>query len=197
MITKTARLGSILVILLVASQSLVYSQGSLQIQSQSRKSEEEALKKAVVNTVIPIGVGYGVTRVFDNKTIRTLGASLSIYGMVLGPSYGNFYSGDFVRGLVGVAARVGAGVMLKDATREVLGDPAADALGWDDKKVSFSETRIWGGTLLMAGSALYNILSARKSARKFNNKLLQLGADIKQLEGTGLSAPVVSARFNF
>lgn len=197
MSTQTARLGSLLVILLVISQSVGYSQGNLQFQSQSRKSEDEALKKAVVNTVIPIGLGYGVTRVFDGKTLRTLGASLSIYGMVLGPSYGNFYSGDFIRGIAGVAARVGAGIMLKDATREVLGDPAADALGWDDKKVSFSETRIWGGTLLMAGSALYNILSARKSARKFNNKLLQLGADIEHLGGTGLEAPVVSARFNF
>lgn len=107
---------------------------------------------------------------FENKTIETTGSIMAVYGLVMGPSMGNFYAKDYLRGMLGIAARVGGGYLMVDATRELAGDDVADALGWDDESVKFTDAKILIGSGLILGSAIYNIVSAKASVNRYNEK---------------------------
>ncbi|MFH5831215.1 hypothetical protein [Halalkalibaculum sp. DA384] len=159
------------------------------------RSENQAVSQALINTIMPIGVGYGAVKLFDGNTAETLGASLAIYGLVVGPSSGNFYANDYLRGGLGALTRLGAAFLLQDATSEVFGREFADALGVDNSSVSFSETNIVVGSTLMVGTIAYNIITAPVSVREYNREM-GYTMEIQSLPGTGRAAPVITARIH-
>ena len=151
------------------------------------------MSQAVVNTVTPVATGYGMVKLFDSNTMETVGATLAVYGLIVGPSTGNFYANDYLRGGLGTLTRIGAAFLLQNATSEVFGREFADALGVDDKSVSLGDADIIVGSTLMLGTIVYNIFTAPVSAREYNRKM-GYAVNIESLRGTGRSVPVVTAR---
>ncbi|MBN2731395.1 MAG: hypothetical protein JXR26_03090 [Balneolaceae bacterium] len=145
-------------------------QAQSRFQSQHLKNVDDARRKAVAGTLLPVAVGIGAATFIESKTVETTGSMLAIYGLMMGPSAGNFYAKDYLRGMLGVAARVGGGFLILDATRELAGDDVADAVGWDDESVSLTDTKILIGSGLILGSAVYNIISAKASVNRYNEK---------------------------
>ena len=122
---------------------------------------------------------------------------LAIYGLVMGPSGGNFYAEDYLRGGLGVAARAGAGYFfLLDATRELMGKEVAESMTWDNKDVELTDTRVMIGAGIFLGSMIYNVLSSKASVNSFNSSR---GYQV-QVSGEQIGrrrVPVVSAKFTF
>lgn len=166
---KTIRfylLGLFIVTLLIPA----VGQAQSRFKSRHLKSVDEARSQAIAGTLIPVAMGIGSTLLFENKTIETTGSVMAVYGLVMGPSMGNFYARDYLRGMLGVAARVGGGYLMLDATRELAGNDVADALGWDDEAVKLTKTKVLIGSGLILGSAIYNIVSAKASVHRYNEK---------------------------
>ncbi|MDX1637377.1 MAG: hypothetical protein R3281_05380 [Balneolaceae bacterium] len=157
------------------------------------RSENEAISQALTNTIMPVAVGYGSVKLFNSNTIETIGSTLAVYGLVIGPSTGNFYANDYLRGGLGALTRVGAAFLLKDATSEIFGREFADALNVDNKSVRFGDTEVIVGAVMMVGTMAYNIISAPVSVSEYNQSM---GYAIKlhSLPGTGRTIPVVTAR---
>lgn len=174
---------------LLASAQPTYSNPDL-------KSVSTARGKAVRGVIFPVGLGVGSTLIFENNTVELLGSSLAVYGLMVGPSIGNFYARDYVRGFIGVAARLAGGYLIRDATREIFGDDMADAVGWDDEKVSLTDTKILIGGGLILGSALYNIISAEASVERYNSRR-NYYVSLFPVIHKGKVMPFISARFNF
>lgn len=181
-------------IIIILTPAVLHGQGRgpFNLRQQPQKSKREALKKALQGTVYPIALGYATTRIFKSNTLRVTGASLAIYGAIIGPSLGNYYAEDYTRGAVGMVSRALAAWMLKDATKELMGANAADALGWDSKKVSFTDTKILIGSVLMAGSAAYNVITTGVSVSEYNEQR-GLVLEMESLPD-GSVAPVLTAR---
>lgn len=160
------------------------------------RSEDQALRLSLINTVFPFGLGYGAVALFDHSTVQTTGAAVAAYGLVVGPSIGNLYANDYLRGGLGALARFGGVLLLKDATRELLGDRFATALGVDDREVSLGDTEVIIGSVLMVGGMAFNYITAPVSAREHNREM-GYAVRLKRIPGTGRSAPVLTARINF
>ncbi len=161
------------------------------------KSVSTARGKAVRGTVFPLALGIGSTLIFENSTVELIGSSLAVYGLMTGPSIGNFYAKDYVRGVIGVAVRLGGGYLLHDATREIFGDDFADAVGWDDEEVSLTDTKVLIGGALIVGSAIYNIISAEASVKRYNSRNGGYYVHIFPVIFDGKVMPFITARFNF
>ncbi len=146
--------------------------------------------------IFPVALGVGSTLVFDNNIAETVGSWLAVYGLTMGPSAGNFYAKDYWRGFIGVAARLGGGYLIHDATREIFGDDMADIVGWDDERVSLTEPKILIGSALIVGSTIYNILSAEASVESYNKKESYLVRVFPVIED-GKVYPFITARINF
>ncbi|MDZ7694342.1 MAG: hypothetical protein U5K69_25005 [Balneolaceae bacterium] len=159
------------------------------------KTEDEAVGQAVINTVMPIGVGYGTVQLFKNNTVRSIGASLVVYGLIMGPSTGNFYANDYLRGGLGALTRVGAAFLLKDATSEIFGPTFANALNVDNEEVSFGDTEVLLGSVLMIGTIAYNIFSAPASVREYNQQR-GYALELRSLPGTGQTVPMLTAKIS-
>jgi hypothetical protein len=160
------------------------------------KSVSEARGLALNNTLLPVATGIGAVYLFKNNTVQTVGAALAVYGLIMGPSAGNFYAEDYMRGTLGAMMRIGSGYLLLDATRELMGDRVADRLAWDDKRVSISDTQVLVGAGVFAGSMLYNLLSAGASVREYNQ---QSGYSFYVVPGRVNQnlVPLLTARFDF
>jgi len=169
--------------------------GNAQSQRQV-KDISQARSIAVSNTAIPVLLGVGANLLFDGSTIQKAGSWLLVYGLVMGPSGGNFYAEDYFRGTLGVAARVGGGILLQNATREIFGKNISESLGWDDEKVSIEDREILIGGGLFIGSMIYNVVSAKASVDRYNRKLgynVRLNPNIRD----GQFVPMISATINF
>ena len=166
-------------------------------RSRYLKSVSEARNRALTNTILPMITGITAANVIKNNTVQTLGSALAIYGLVLGPSGGNFYAEDYLRGGLGVAARAGIGYfMLLDATRELMGKEVAESLTWDKKDVELTDTKVLIGTGVLLGTVVYNIISSKASVNEFNrSKGYQVELSGEQV-GRELY-PVISAKFSF
>ncbi|MDX1586926.1 MAG: hypothetical protein R3222_09285 [Balneolaceae bacterium] len=139
-------------------------------RSRYLKNVSEARNRALTNTILPIVTGITAANVFENNTVQTLGSALAIYGLVMGPSGGNFYAEDYLRGGLGVAARAGIGYfMLLDATRELMGKEVATSMTWDNKEVKLTDTKILIGAGAFLGTIVYNILSSKASVKEYNS----------------------------
>ncbi|WP_148898062.1 hypothetical protein [Fodinibius salinus] len=156
----------------------VYAQGSsisVNTDEGSTKSVSKARNISLVNTFSSLGAGIGTVAITENNTLETSGAMLAVYGLVAGPSTGNFYAKDFRRGFIGLAARTTGAILMVDATREIFGNDFADALTVDDKEVSLTDTKILIGELLVLGSIAYNIITVQKSVTEYNQSTISLG----------------------
>jgi len=134
------------------------------------KSASKARSIGYSNTLTPMAVGLGAIKLSDNSTVEKIGAGFTVYGLLVGPSTANFYGSDYMRGMLGVLVRGVGGYMMIDASREIFGNDFADALGVDQKEVSLTDTKILIGEVLVLGSIVYNILSAKASIREYNNR---------------------------
>lgn len=162
-------------------------------QNRDRRMEGMALRQSLFNTVAPMALGLGAVALFENRTVRTVGAWMTVYGLVIGPSTGNFYANDYARGGVGALVRFGGAVLLRNATSEVFGRQFANLLHVDDKSVSFGDTDVLIGSALLVGSIAYNIITGPVSVREYNRKMGYV-MEMESLPGTGKVAPVLTAR---
>ena len=195
---------SIYVIILLPILALItvplqlHGQGNVNINVGDRgvKSVSKARSIALSNTALAIGAGAATVATFENNTIETIGVILGIYGIVMGPSTGNFYANDQPRGVIGMGIRTAGSFLVIDATREVFGDQFANTLKVDDQKVSVTDTKILrGGTLLLAGT-VYNILSVKSSVEEYNQQKGRLGMKMNSVEINNKIAPVLTAQIN-
>lgn len=170
--------------LLLGLPYLCYGQSEISVNARPDgfKNASKARSIAFTNTLSPIGLGMGTVALTENNTLETVGASLAVYGLLMGPSTGNFHVSDYKRGGLGVAVRGVGMYLLADATREVFGNDFADALTVDDQKVSFRDTKIIIGGVLVVGSILYNIASINASVQEYNENrgrfTLQLDSEV-------------------
>lgn len=166
-------------------------------RSRYLKSVSEARNRALTGTVLPVATGVLATKVFKSETVQTIGASLAVYGLIMGPSTGNFYAEDYLRGSLGAAVRLGVGYyLLRDATRELMGKQVSESLGWDNKDVEITDTRFLIGAGVFLGSMVYNVLSSKASVKEFNrSKGYALRLSGEEIEGKAI--PVITASLNF
>jgi hypothetical protein len=166
-------------------------------RSRYLKNVSEARNRALTNTILPIITGITAANVIENNTVQTLGSALAIYGLVMGPSGGNFYAEDYLRGGLGVAARAGVGYfLLLDATRELMGRKVAESMTWDNKDVELTDTKVLIGTGVLLGTIVYNVISSKASVNEFNrSKGYQVELSGEQV-GRDMY-PVLSAKVRF
>lgn len=186
----------LVLVLFALTPVLGFAQAEMGRSNQGMKTTSEARGIAVSNTVLPVLTGLGSVWLFEGKTARKVGSALAMYGLVVGPSTGNFHAVDYVRGALGISARIGAGLVLKNATREVFGSDVANAMGWDNKEVSISDTDILIAGGIFLGSIVYNIISTKASVERYNTQRgynIQMNPNIQD----GRFTPTISARINF
>lgn len=169
---KKRTLISVYIILLFGIPLHLLAQNQSGLQSIPRneelKSVSQARSIAFTNTLVPMATGFASVSLLDNNTAKTVGAITTVYGMIMGPSTGNYYAHDYGRGLAGLVVRSAGAYLMADATSEIFGRPFANALNVDNKDVSLTDTKILIGELLVLGSTFYNIISAKASVNEYN-----------------------------
>ncbi|HEX6981477.1 MAG TPA: hypothetical protein VF181_01845 [Balneolaceae bacterium] len=181
---------------LLAQKQLSFNLKGQMLIDEDLKSVSQARGIAFTNTLLPIATGVAAVALFDNNTVQSIGVITTVYGLVMGPSTGNFYANDYGRGFAGLAARAAGVYLMADATREIFGDEFANALGIDDKKVSLTDTKILIGELLVLGSTLYNIISAKASVDEYNSKQ-RVTVNISSAQVSNQQVPLLTATVNF
>ncbi|NGP89827.1 hypothetical protein [Fodinibius halophilus] len=168
---------------------------SVELGGTEAKSVAKARSIGYTNTVSPIALGVGTVAITDNNTFETVGAGLAVYGLIIGPSTANFHVEDYKRGALGAVVRGVGAFLMADATREIFGDDFADALTIDDRKVSLTDTKILIGEVLILGSMVYNIVSAKASVREYNRRSrFSLKIDSEQINFKNKTAPMLTAQ---
>lgn len=166
-------------------------------RSRYLKNVSEARNRALTGTFIPLATGVAATKLFKSKSMQTVGATLAVYGLIMGPSTGNFYAEDYMRGTLGALVRAGVGYyMLRDATREIMGKQVSESLGWDNKDVELDDTSVLIGAGVFLGTMVYNVLSVRQSVNEYNNPRGYGMRLDSELVG-GKTLPVLTARVDF
>ncbi|GAA5520970.1 hypothetical protein LQ318_04460 [Aliifodinibius salicampi] len=173
------------------------AQQAIQINQQQIKSVSQARNIAVTNTVIPLAVGIGTVAIFENPTVQTVGAALTVYGLATGPSTGNFYAEDYGRGFAGLALRGTGMVLMKNATSEILGSRFADAFPVDNKEVKLTDTKILIGGALIIGSTIYNIMSVGKSVEKYQEQRNSFALGVSSANIMDETIPLLATRIRF
>lgn len=169
----------------------------IQINQQQIKSVSQARNIAVTNTVIPLAVGIGTVAIFENPTVQTVGAALTVYGLATGPSTGNFYAEDYGRGFAGLALRGTGMVLMKNATSEILGNRFADAFPVDNKEVKLTDTKILIGGALIIGSTIYNIMSVGKSVEQYQEQRNSFALGVSSANIMDETIPLLAAHIRF
>jgi len=190
----------ICLLFLFGSPSITFSQDVTINRSrggENLKSASKARSIALTNTALSIGTGIGMVALFENNTAKTIGGILGLYGVIIGPSTGNFYANDYPRGFAGAGVRVIGAFLMADGTSELFGREFADALGVDDRDVSLTDTKILIGEALILGSMIYNILSVDKSVAEYNNSSRRFAINVKSTVINDTVAPVLTANINF
>lgn len=174
-----------------------YSQQVNSSLNNSTKTVSEARSISLINTVLSVGAGLTSVAVFENPTVKKVGAYTTIYGILLGPSTGNFYAEDYPRGAVGLGARAIGSILMVDATREVLGNEFGDVLNIDDKEVSLNDTKVLvGGSFVLAGF-IYNLISLNRSVDEYNSANQNMTVNVNSELINNEVTPVLTARINF
>lgn len=193
---------------IIAYSLLIFVLGmTIQVNAQSEisvttnaneqpKTISEARTLVFTNTLMPVGVGMGTVALFENNTVQSIGAAMAVYGIVVGPSTGNFYANDYARGGLGMAVRFVGAYLMKNATSEIFGHRFSNALHVDNKDVSIGDTKILIGAGLVIGSMVYNFVTASKSVKEFNKGMKRFTLNVKPTDVDGKVAPVFTARVN-
>lgn len=138
------------------------------INFTSNKDPQKAFWLACGHTVIPIATGLsiaiiGSSNVEGSRAVLAFGSMT--YGAAIGPSMGNFYARDFKRGLTGIGLRLVGAALFASGVAEAMADGNDDEWNGDSRD---QDALMIGGVALVAGSTLWNILSAPTSARQYN-----------------------------
>ncbi len=161
------------------------------------KSIDEARSIAFTNTVLPVIAGLAVNKLVKDPQVRTAGAALAVYGVMVGPSTGHFYAEDYLRGSLGIAARLGIGsLLLVDSTRELMGKQASESLGWDNKSVGYDDPKLLIGAGLFLGTVAYNFITVKASVEEYN-RYPRYSFNIKAAEIYSKTYLALSGRINF
>jgi hypothetical protein len=147
-----------------------------------RYSAGTALGLAALGTAVGYGAFIGGLQ-SDNDRLAYVGLG----GIVLGPSVGHIYTGDFKRALIGVGIRTAGPALLLAAAATMSGECLFDgncSLGTD--------ALMAGGYLLTLGGTAYSLIDAPLSARRRNveaEQSISLGPVFgPQSTGIGLQA---------
>ena len=146
---------------------LIFTFTHCAVAQNQPKSESKAVRLALINTIVPIGVGsyIGFNKgAFLGDDFASVGAILIYYGMVLGPSLGHIYSNNNQRALSGAllrSATIGATYL---AAFSALPDYRTSDYNDYDKAVGIL---IIGHGLCLLLDGL-DILAVRKSFRESN-----------------------------
>lgn len=151
-------------------------------EAVERYSAGTALGLAALGTAVGYGAFIGGLA-SDNERLGYVG----IGGIILGPSAGHVYTGDFKRALLGVGIRTAGPALLLTAVTTMSGECLFDgncSLGTD--------ALIAGGYLLTLGGTAYSLIDAPLSAKRRNGEAersISLGPVFgPQSTGVGLHA---------
>lgn len=179
----------------------VFAQNEVRINrpysDQNTKTVAQARSIALTNTALSIGAGIASVAFIDNNTVQKAGAFLTVYGIVLAPSTGNFYVEDYPRGVIGMGARAVGTYLMVDATREVFGDTFANTFDVDTKKVSLTDTKMLVGEGLILAGLIYNLISLKSSVQEYNSNSQNFTLNVNSAVIDDNITPVLTASFNF
>lgn len=137
---------------------------SREFNKYTYKSPEYARSFALFNVIIPIVPGILSSLMLEDDISRFAGKSLLLYGTFIGPSAGNFYARDFVRGSSGILIRLtAAGYILKIGTLTTLNSAYGGSSSGHD-------LFLLGSSIAFIGSIGWNILSSSTSASEYNDR---------------------------
>jgi len=166
-------------------------------RNEHTKTVSEARTLAFTNTFMPMAVGMGSVALFNNKTVQSIGAVMTVYGIIMGPSTGNFYANDYARGGLGMVTRLVGAYLMKNATSEIFGQRFSNSLNIDNKKVKLGDTKILIGAGLVVGTAIYNFISASKSVKEFNKSKKRFSLNVTPSVVGKKVSPLLTARVTF
>ncbi|WP_440998983.1 hypothetical protein [Fodinibius sp. SL11] len=191
----------LLLVLLFGISSAAYPQSEVSINrpfaGDQQKTVSKARSIALTNTVLSIGTGVTAVALFDNNTIQKTGAYLTLYGLVVGTSTGNFYAEDYPRGVIGMGARAVGTLLMVDATREVFGHRFANTLNVDNEKVSLTDTKMLIGEGLLLAGFIYNMISLNASVEQYNTGGRNFSVNVRPTVVDDKVAPVLTASLRF
>lgn len=190
----------VFLILFAGNTVHVQAQGNVEINrpmsDDELKSVSEARNIALTNTLMPLATGLGTVALFENNTIQTVGAVMAVYGIIMGPSTGNFYAQDYGRGAAGLAARSVGAYLMVNATSEIFGRTFANSLNVDNKSVSLTDTKMIIGEVLILGGTVYNLLSAKTSVEQYNSGTQRFALRVTPSIVGDQVTPMLTARIN-
>jgi len=124
------------------------------------KSPKIAIAYSLFNTTIPTIAGMYLYQ--KNES----GLWAVFYGVTIGPSIGNIYVKDYKRGFFGIGIRLFSELMIaQSAISHSIGLMGGNGSYNTQKGMSHTQ-KVFTGVII--GSAIYNIVTAPKSAREFN-----------------------------
>lgn len=127
------------------------------------KSPETATTWSLMGTLVPVGFGVSTIASGSESPLVVVGALAFFGGSIVGPGLGHDYAGAKGRFWSGVGLRTAGWV----GTFVVIG------LTWDsgnEPGLDIGEVAGYGSLALIAGSTLYDIATAARSAENYNQK---------------------------
>jgi len=123
------------------------------------KSPKLAIAYSLFNTTIPTIAGMYLYQ--KNES----GLWAVFYGVTIGPSIGNIYAKDYKRGFFGIGIRLFSELMIASSSiGKGIRLAGGDGSNYDSGMTHTQKVL----TGVIIGSAIYNIVTAPKSAREFN-----------------------------
>lgn len=85
-------------------------------------------------------------------------------GSIVGPSFGHFYTRNYTQALIGIGIRTGGAVLFTRGFNESF-------TPFSDEESSNGEMQMAVGATILAGSALFDIVTAWGAAQDYNESL--------------------------
>lgn len=136
---------------------LFAARSAVTVGDPGSKSESSAFLYSFLGTAVPVGAGAIVTTSSKAHGDDAAPALLILGGFLMGPSFGHFYAGKSGSALAGIGIRAAS----------ILGMAVAVGASWNHE--STGADVLAGVSLgIGAGSAIFDIATAGKSARRHN-----------------------------
>ncbi|MDX1637378.1 MAG: hypothetical protein R3281_05385 [Balneolaceae bacterium] len=163
------------------------------------KSTKKAFTRAALHTLVPVALGYPLFNFTDQVSVSTAGGLMMAYGILLGPSMGNFYADDDERGQLGLNIRAGSAGFLAACSLFLVPDMFAGIFGSEDS-IDYSGiktvTYITGG--VVAGSIVFNLATIPHSVNEYNRQVeLDLRPGIQFIGNSSRMGPSVTLSLRF
>lgn len=177
----------------------VFQPGISSAQSERQvKSIDIAHRRAIIHTAVPLSAGILLMSLGDDVGFLLPGSLFSTYGVVVGPSMGNFYAGDFERGGKGVTIRLSALGITGVTALLSFQKGFSYALGGPEQDFTTETVVISLMALVVVGSMAYNIATIRESVREYNaNQGFAAKISLAPSFDWSSKTPLVTARVQF